>query len=46
MDEMAGILIALAGLFAGLLVLAWACGDFSQPKATSKPDETKPAGPA
>ena len=30
MDEVAGILIALGGLFAGLVILAWACGDFNR----------------
>jgi len=40
MDEVAGILIALGAMFFGFLVLAWACGDFSQSKASSKPEET------
>jgi len=39
MDEVTGILIALGALFAGLLFLSWACGDFNQPKGTS---DTKP----
>jgi hypothetical protein len=42
MDEVTGMLIAVGGLFAGLLLLGWACGDFSQPKPPSPTDEPKP----
>lgn len=40
MDEMAGILIAVVGMFAGLILLAWACGDFSQPRSGGKAGST------
>jgi len=36
MDEMGGILIAVGALLAGLILLGWACGDFSRPKSGSK----------
>jgi|GEM_PF-1537993 len=39
MDEVAGILIAVAALILGLLALGWAYGDFSQPKPAPKPDQ-------
>ena len=44
MDEMGGILIAVGALFAGLILLAWACGDFSQPKNGSKNRLDGPTG--
>jgi len=38
-----GILIAVGAMFAGLLLLSWACGDFNRPpQAVPKPDETAP----
>jgi len=46
MDEVAGILIAVGVMFVGLLILSWACGDFSQPKAAPKAEEPKPEGQA
>jgi hypothetical protein len=30
MDELSGILLAVAAMFAGLVVLAWAYGDFNK----------------
>jgi len=32
MDEVTGILIFTGALFAGLLALSWACGDFEKPR--------------
>jgi len=36
MDEVVGILIALAGLFVGLGVIGWCYGDFRRPTNTQK----------
>ena len=40
MDEVTGILIAIGAMFAGLLALSWACGDFNRRKPTSDGDTT------
>ncbi len=42
MDELSGILIAVGAILAGLLVLAWAYGDFEKPKTppTTPPSST------
>ena len=37
MDEVTAIVLALGALFAGLLLLSWACGDFRKPPAASGP---------
>ena len=39
MDELSGIILAVVAMFAGLMVLAWAYGDFEKPK-------TPPSSPA
>ncbi|MBI3322111.1 MAG: hypothetical protein HYZ94_00320 [Candidatus Omnitrophica bacterium] len=44
MDEVAGIVIAVGSLFAGLFVLGWACGDFRRP-APQPPPPSAPAAP-
>lgn len=43
MDEMAGILMAVAAMFAGLLVIGWAYGEFERPKPTPPQKTTPPA---
>ena len=45
MDEVTGILIALGGLFAGLLALSWACGDFNPPKNSVTSDDPASQAP-
>ena len=42
MDELSGIVLAVVAMFAGLLVLAWAYGDFNRPRPPSAPDATPP----
>ena len=42
MDEVAGLLIAVGALVAGLLVLGWAYGDFNPPKSGATPVDTPP----
>ncbi len=46
MDELSGIILAVVAMFAGLLVLAWAYGDFNRPKPPSSPDNPAPSAPA
>jgi hypothetical protein len=37
MDELSGIILAVVAMFAGLLLLAWAYGDFQKPTPPPPP---------